>query len=325
MKSYIRAFTITVVLNLIPAGSATAQTGSANESRPTASELLVEDLAARPDDALLGLMKILNAKSQQSGGGKVLVIPTAEALKTQDLVTIIEDTTVMCHILDKKLGQYDLTPRNSLFSGGGSRSRTSWSNPFSRDGRSTRATYVQGYGILFLAKVDIPLSPPPSTAQQEKLAEGRDSDPLWAQTRQEIYAPEQANERRKNGPKALYDAQEVETFKKTIVEALKHATNIRSLKPGESVILTVIGSGVSSGIKSIRAIPDTDQLLVIDGKNITRVYKGAVPSEIVISAPTVLTIRAKKSDIDSFAKGNLDLEKFRQHVQVISYPYLEGS
>ena len=74
----------------------------------------------------------------------------------------------------------------------------------------------------------------------------------------------------------------------------------------------------------IRAIPETDQFVVIDGKNTARVYKGGLPSEIVISAPTVLTIRAKKSDIDSFAKGDLDLEQFRQRVQMISYPYLGG-
>jgi hypothetical protein len=38
--------------------------------------------------------------------------------------------------------------------------------------------------------------------------------------------------------------------------------------------------------------------------------------------PESLLIRAKKSYIDAFAKGDLDFEKFREKVQVFSYPIL---
>ena len=38
-----------------------------------------------------------------------------------------------------------------------------------------------------------------------------------------------------------------------------------------------------------------------------------------ISSATVLTIRAKKSDIDAFAKGQQDYEQFRQKVQIFTY------
>ena len=37
------------------------------------------------------------------------------------------------------------------------------------------------------------------------------------------------------------------------------------------------------------------------------------------SAATVLTIRAKKSDIDAFAEGEQDFELFRQKVQIFTY------
>jgi hypothetical protein len=37
------------------------------------------------------------------------------------------------------------------------------------------------------------------------------------------------------------------------------------------------------------------------------------------SGATVLTIRAKKSDIDTFAKGELDYEQFRPKVQIFTY------
>jgi len=43
------------------------------------------------------------------------------------------------------------------------------------------------------------------------------------------------------------------------------------------------------------------------------------PGEMGVSPATVLTIRAKKSDIDAFAGGEQNLEQFRQKVQIFSY------
>ena len=37
------------------------------------------------------------------------------------------------------------------------------------------------------------------------------------------------------------------------------------------------------------------------------------------SSSTVLTIRAKKANVDDFAKGQLDLEQFQEHVQIFTY------
>ena len=41
--------------------------------------------------------------------------------------------------------------------------------------------------------------------------------------------------------------------------------------------------------------------------------------EMGFSAATVLTIRAKKSDVDAFAKDQQDYEQFRQKVQIFTY------
>jgi len=38
-----------------------------------------------------------------------------------------------------------------------------------------------------------------------------------------------------------------------------------------------------------------------------------------VSAATVLTIRTKKSDVDSFATGEQDFEQFRRKVQIFTY------
>jgi hypothetical protein len=59
-------------------------------------------------------------------------------------------------------------------------------------------------------------------------------------------------------------------------------------------------------------------------KDTGRVIEETSLNELGLYSPTVLVIRAKKADIDSFAKGDLDLEQFRQRVQMISYPFLGG-
>ena len=40
-------------------------------------------------------------------------------------------------------------------------------------------------------------------------------------------------------------------------------------------------------------------------------------SETGIPQATIMTIRVKKSDVDAFAKGESDFEKFRQKVQIL--------
>jgi hypothetical protein len=39
----------------------------------------------------------------------------------------------------------------------------------------------------------------------------------------------------------------------------------------------------------------------------------------------IMTLRAKKSDVDEFAKGKTDLEQFRKKVSISTYPANTGS
>jgi len=176
--------------------------------------------------------------------------------------------------------------------------------------------YIQGYGALFLTKVDFLLSPPPE-APEEKETEEEDTDPLWKQMRQEIYAPEEVSRGRSTGerPEEKYDAEKVEELKETLIKTLKHAANIRNLKPDESVILTVTGKASQSGSFVTRVYKSGDS------KYIATESAGAGSGSL---SPTVLTIRAKKSDIDAFAEGQLSFDQFHQKTQLISYPYLGG-
>ncbi|MFB0555351.1 MAG: hypothetical protein ACETWQ_18755 [Phycisphaerae bacterium] len=246
-----------------------------------------------------------------SGGGGVLVVPAAE-LKGEDLAAITEDMTVMSRIFDNKLSQARLTT-----------GRVGWYfedyNPFfGRGSGTTEAIYLEGYAALFLMKVNFPLSPSPE-AQEEKKTEEEDADPLWTQMRQEIYTPEDADRRRRTvRPEEKYDEEKVAELKETLIKTLKHAANIRSLKPDQSVILTVIGDQNQSATTIARSY-------VFSGRSRGRsssvgrsTGRRAPGTETGSFLPTVLTICAKKSDIDAFAEGEFSFDQFRERTRMFT-------
>jgi hypothetical protein len=257
-----------------------------------------------------------------SGGvGSVLVIPTAE-LKMEELAAMTEDMSVMSRLFEKNLEQARLPATYGTLFG---YSHNPFATLLGGGGGVIQSMYLQGYGALFLMKVDFPLSPPPQAEQkQEEETKKEETDPVWQQMRSEMYEPQEATRRRAEQPEEKYDAEKVENLKTALVKALKHAANIRSLKPDESVILTVAGSGGPAGT-SVAAIYG-HQVLVQEKGNDGKVNKArwvGAPSSgrTTYFAPTVLVIRAKKSDIDSFAKDG-DYEQFRQRTQLLTCPYL---
>ncbi len=270
----------------------------------------------------------LSFGSRAGSTGTVLVIPS-EQTRIEDLLTINEDMSVMSRIFEKNIEQariktvrggmivpaYD--PFLTLLGGG-------------RGG--IQSIYLQGFGALFLMKIDFPLTPPPDMQDDEKKTiKAEEGDPVWRQMRREMYEPEKVDRRRRTDrPEKKYDAEKVENLKTILIKALKHAANIRSLKPDESVVLTVTGSGEAISTKIIAArLTRENQILVqqkdADGQTITKMVTGTSLDNIGLSSPAILVIRAKKSDIDEFAKGDLDFEKFRQRVQLLTYPLLGGA
>jgi hypothetical protein len=317
MKSFIRAITIIIVLALIAVASATAQNSAGIVSEPVASvvDVVESEPTSRTNDAIVQLRTLLRRTNQQHGDGKVLVIPTAE-IKPQEMVTLMEDMTVMCRIFDKKLAQSNLVPGMHLIGS------VRFSSPFSQKSQSMGAMYVQGYGALFMRTVDFPLSPPPQTEEQEETEE-EDADPVWEQMKQEMFSPQEAARRAPSRPEEKYDARKVKNLKSTLIKALVHTANIRGLKPNEYVILTVTGSGISSNVDKVVAITGTNQVVVhYKDENVTKILKSPSLGDLGISSPTVLTIRAKKSYIDALAQKQIDFDKFMEKVQLISYPRL---
>jgi len=249
--------------------------------------------------------------SERSTTGAVLVIPSTD-MKSEDILAIMEDTSIMSRIFDRNLGQQRLTATSTgvFFD----RNSDPWSEVFVGRSHATQAIYLEGFGSLFFVGVDFPLSPPPKV-QQEKPDEGVDT--VWTDTKREIYSPGDISRRAKGQLQKEYDAERVQDLQKTIIKTLKHATNIRGLKADEWVTVVVRSSAPA---------------VLITGTIVTRSTIETSPAESnvgtssatlpVVEQPgqsTFLTIRAKKSDIDSFAKDQLDYDKFSQRVQTVKY------
>src|SRR5262249_3003063 len=101
--------------------------------------------------------------------------------------------------------------------------------------RSVRPLYLEGFGAVFMIKVNFPLLPP--SKNEDEHAKRNDTD--WQRAKDEVYGRAVAGS---NEPGGEYDEDQVNELKKELLHALKNATNIRHLKPEEYVSVTVFGS-----------------------------------------------------------------------------------
>jgi hypothetical protein len=217
-----------------------------------------------------------------------LVIPTAESIKRSPnfIETTVKDLNIMCHIFDKALGVQTGQMREiydyALLDGAYRDYLIDQPDVFSQGGRKTKGIYLDGYGVLFLTEVKFLLSAPPQVEESGKPTE-EVLDPAWKQAELELYSPEKLKNRAQLTAANKYDPEKVEDLKRKLVKTLKRAANIKSLKGDESVVVSVRGR-----------------------------HSAANPSKVLI-------VRVKKSDLDGFATGSLDSDKFRQKVQMLIY------
>jgi len=247
-----------------------------------------------------------------SGGpGRALVIRTSDAdAKAQG--NLEEDLAVMSRIFDKTLAQKLDEDRENRFMG---------INVLFGPGSSPiRSIYLDGYGALFLLNVNFPLLPPSEKAQETK--EKSETDSTWEEAKREIYGQHDAwgqvgkafKFSKAGGPEQEYDEKKVEDLKEGLLEALKNATNIRNLKPDETLTVCVFGGAsavpgkAKASAKSKRVTRDERYELVLENREDGTSTRG-----------TIMTIRVKKSDADAFAKGKLKLDDFRKKASITTY------
>ncbi|HKS36944.1 MAG TPA: hypothetical protein VJW76_07135, partial [Verrucomicrobiae bacterium] len=180
--------------------------------------------------------------------------------------------------------------------------------------RGPEAVYIEDFGVLFAANVNFPLLPPPAPKEKETEPTTRSDD--WETARKQLLGRPEAQDAYSQYNQFVtggvaYDAERVTALKKELLDALKNAANIRSLKPDEFVVLTISGT---DNVVATAAVPALDPVVYSTSAH------GYVTTQMPASGRrTVLTIRVKKSDADAFSKSRLNLEQFQQKATINAY------
>ena len=249
--------------------------------------------------------------------GRTLIVPGKE-IEASASRALEEDLNVMARILEKAI------ERKSEDDG----PKAMGIDVFSSSSSSgVRNLYLDGYGAVFILNIRFPLTPPPDKAEQSKTNEPASSE--WADAWDDVYGSrgEWGVDFGKGLPKDFgspksfgssteeYDADKVENLNVSVLEALRNATNIRNLKSDEKVTVVVTSSAGSVDVKKKRVTAENRSAR--GGGSAVEVRESERRADG--SARSALTIHAKKSDIDSFAKGKLTLDEFRKKATVALY------
>lgn len=261
------------------------------------------------------------------------VVVTSQPLDPKELATVEEDLGIMARLLEKEIERE---------AGAGGPPDALGIAITRLDGRGPSVMLLEGYGAVFTFKARMPLTPPPARATERK--PDRPSDSPWERTRRELFGPpgggggggvEGDSGRRGAGGGGNsfgsggegwsgrsdhqdYDAKKVEELKKSILEALKQAGNIRALKPDDYLTVVVQGGG-GGGFGPME--------IAVETRSTTSSSTGGGPPRVETfvsrggDAPhgqpsSTLTVRAKKSDAEDFAKGKLTTEQFAKKALV---------
>ncbi len=216
----------------------------------------------------------------------VFVIPSAETVEREAEVLdkAIKDLNIMCRVFDEQLSLPVpgwSNPLKQVIYLDYRRQSTDLLSGFLRsESRNTKAMYIEGYGVLFYMNVPFELVAPAEAGKPKELP--REAvDETWLRAEQQLYGAKEPSKDADSGRKD--DPQAAEKFKSKVIETLKQAGNIRCLEPDELVVVAVRDSRWTG-------------------------------------APPIMSFRAKKSDIDAWAEGELDPEEFREKLLILTYP-----
>jgi hypothetical protein len=287
--------------------------GSAGGSPPAAGNLQFSERLAT----------VIQRPGNSGGPGRTLVIRSGDG-EPGTQAALEEDMAVMSHIFDKAIAEKV---------GPGNRERTAMGINvyFGPNADSIRNLYLDGYGAVFTLRVNFPLLAPPKVSEEPKEKPATTSE--WEEARREVYSRDEgrtipSRTMRLPGPFEAgeeYNEQKVAQLKDALLESLKSATNIRNLKSDDSITVCVFGGSNPAGPRTVAAARVTPAAPV-DPTTGLPVPAPAAPFFATGRAGgaagrgSILTIRVKKSDVDSFAKGKLDLDQFRKKASVSIYP-----
>lgn len=244
------------------------------------------------------LQSIVNrAGGREPGGRALVVLPSGGDPKLQSELS--EDLAVMHHLLDKAIDEV-------LGSDQRYRKALGVDLVFAPESSPLRQAYLEGYGALFLVRVGFPLLPAASATESPK--EDRETNSAWEEARQEILGVSPAVGNGMGAMAEPYSEEKVNHLKSALVNVLKNAANIRGLKPDEGVTICVFGATKSVAAQAGQSIGSRSGDLGLFTRPFGPQQKG-----------TLMTIRAKRSDIEAFSKGQMNVDEFRKNVSIAIY------
>jgi hypothetical protein len=271
-----------------------------------------------------------------AAAGNVFVIPTAPVVP-EKVAETTEDLRIMLQILRDKLSE----PRviQGVF--------VNFGDFFGDRDRTLEAFYLQGSAAVFVLEMDSPFAFTPVLPGAGE-AEKEPVDPVWQRARARLTSPQNPALRDPRGLPGETGKMDFQQFQEDLFKTLRHAANLRNVLPEESVIVTIMAheesgawpasagvrgayggglsfegnsySGAGSSFGPGGGSTYADSRTRSSGSTAVQSRPAAVPpGPAPAGAGTVLTLQAKKADIDAFATGALSFEQFQQRVKTFTY------
>jgi hypothetical protein len=263
------------------------------------------------------------------------IIASTRPLDAKDRAAAEEDLAIMARLLEKELDR----------ASGSGQPNAMGITLTSFDGRGAAALLLEGHGAVFTLHTRLPLTPQPVRPVEKGKPAATPESP-WERTQRELFGPSAGAGPRDRGPGGdnsrsagspggppgmgagfsqnppVFDTSRVEALKKSLLDTLKHAGQIRALKADEHVTVVLqstsgnsFGAGAMGGhtYSETRTVVSTS----VNGeppKVETRTSRDGGP--VGESRSATLTLRVKKSDCEDFAKGKLTAEQFGKKAQM---------
>lgn len=173
-------------------------------------------------------------------------------------------------------------------------------NTAGSSGQQNPSTYIEGYGAVFPLYVDFPLIDRGNRGVSPKADR---KDLVWETAKERIWNSRPSGK----ATDVSFDAQRIERLKDTLMETMRHGSNIRGLSETDWIVVAVqcrppraqIGFDYFYGKASAGAST-----------------AGAANSR---NTPSAVILRVSKGVVDAFAEDRMTKEDFRKKVHVITY------
>jgi hypothetical protein len=255
------------------------------------------------DRALVAVTRSLDSMKLSARDGVPPIVIRFSGVDSKAAQEMEEDLAVMGYLVDQAIDE----PQSAL----------GIDLVFTSGGRSVRGMYIEGVGALYMIKVNFPVLG--SEATEEK-PEQKPADSEWEKAKQALrgqgysYEPEVYSSR----TSVQFDPKQVEALKKVLLTTMKNGANFRHLKPDDYLSFAVFGHP-SPVRPKVSTQPRNAANDFSTSKSSRSTYGVTWSSSSSPTPGTVLTLKARKSDIDAFAKGSTDLDAFSKKVITASY------